>query len=69
VNAFATIVPVVEFGKVDPRLAFLARAAARFELVEAGEMDIAEAFDGLVASLRCGCSHRRVGIGGIDAPR
>ena len=67
-NAVTLIAPIA-VGKVDSRLAFLARAAARFELVEAGEMDIAEAFDGLVASLRCGCSHRRVGIGGIDAPR
>ena len=67
-NAVTLIAPIA-VGKVDFRLAFLARAAARFELVEAGEMDIAEAFDGLVASLRCGCSHRRVGIGGIDAPR
>lgn len=34
--------------QIDPRLAFLARAAARCFLVEAGEMEIDEAFDGLV---------------------
>jgi hypothetical protein len=33
----------------DPRLAFLARAAARFELVEGSAMEIGEAFDGLIA--------------------
>jgi hypothetical protein len=31
----------------DPRAAFLLRAAVRFELVEAGAIDLAEAFDGL----------------------
>jgi hypothetical protein len=36
---------------IDSKLAFLARAAARFELVQAGEMTLAEAFDGLVAGL------------------
>jgi hypothetical protein len=41
---------------VDPRLAFLARAAARFELVKAGVMEIGEAFDGLIACLQCSCS-------------
>jgi hypothetical protein len=33
--------------EVDPRLIFLLRAAARYELVEACAMDLAEAFDGL----------------------
>jgi hypothetical protein len=46
--------------KIDPRLAFLARAAALFELVEAGEMDIDEAFDSLVACLQCSCSRELV---------
>ena len=32
---------------IDPRLAFLARASARLALVEAGEMELAEAFGGL----------------------
>jgi hypothetical protein len=45
---------------VDPRLAFLARAAARFELVRAGAMDIAEAYDGLIIDLRCNCDCERV---------
>jgi hypothetical protein len=43
-------------GTVDSRLAFLARAAARFELVEAGAMDVETAFDGLVDSLSCTCT-------------
>ena len=34
--------------RVDPRLAFLARAAARLALVEAGEMELEEAYDGLI---------------------
>jgi hypothetical protein len=33
---------------IDPRLAFLARAAARHALVETGDMDLDEAIDGLV---------------------
>jgi hypothetical protein len=37
--------------RVDPRLVFLLRAAARFELVEAGELNLDEAFDGLMSSL------------------
>jgi hypothetical protein len=41
---------------VDPRLAFLARASARLVLVEHGEMDIGEAFDGLIESLTCSCA-------------
>ena len=36
---------------VDPRLVFLLRAAARFELVEAGELCLDEAFDDLMAAL------------------
>ncbi len=32
----------------DPRLTFLARASARFELVELDAMDLTEAFGGLV---------------------
>jgi hypothetical protein len=41
---------------VDPRLAFLARASARLVLIEVGEMDLDEPFDGLVA---CVCDCRR----------
>ena len=55
-SAFSPIVPAVEVGKVDPKLAFLARAAARFELVHTGAMHIDEAFDGLVVCLQCSCS-------------
>ena len=54
-NAFTPLI-----GNADPKLAFLARAVARFELVEAGAMDIDEAFDGLVISLQCSCSRELV---------
>jgi hypothetical protein len=33
---------------IDPRLVFLARASARLIMVEIGEIDLSEAFDGLV---------------------
>jgi hypothetical protein len=39
--------------KSDPRLAFLARASARLTLVEACEMEIGEALDGLVDQCAC----------------
>jgi hypothetical protein len=39
---------------IDPRLAFLARAHARFILVEAGEMSLDEALDGLIEPI-CDC--------------
>jgi hypothetical protein len=45
---------------VDPELVFLARAAAHRELVEAREMTLDEAFDGLVSSLSCQCSRELV---------
>ena len=38
---------------VDPRLVFLARASARLILVEASEMDLAEAFNGLFVESPC----------------
>jgi hypothetical protein len=44
----------------DPRLVFLERASARLFLVEAGEMTLDEAFEGLVASLQCSCSRELV---------
>jgi hypothetical protein len=37
--------------EVDPRLIFLLRAAARYELVDACMMDLTEAFDGLFDGL------------------
>jgi hypothetical protein len=46
--------------QVDPRMVFLARASARHFLVERGEMDLAEAFDGLVQSLTCSCAREMV---------
>jgi hypothetical protein len=59
-NAFAPIEPMVEIGKVNAKLVFLARAATRFQLVEAGEMDIDTAFDDLVISLQCSCGREMV---------
>ena len=53
---------------IDPKLAWLACAAARFELVEAGAMDIDEAFDGLVVRLSCSCSREGVGLWERDYP-
>ena len=41
-------------GLVDPRRAFLARASARFILVETGEMDLDEAYYDLIESV-CDC--------------
>jgi hypothetical protein len=38
---------------IDPRLVFLARASARLVLVEVGEMDLDEAFDGLIVESPC----------------
>jgi hypothetical protein len=58
-NAFTPIEPMVDAG-IDPKLAWLACAAARFELVEAGAMDIDTAFDGLVVHLSCSCSREMV---------
>jgi hypothetical protein len=44
---------------VDPRLVFLARAEARLILVEVGEMDLDEAFDGLIVESPCSiCDYR-----------
>jgi hypothetical protein len=68
-NAFTPIVPVVELGKVDPKLAFLARAAARFELVHTGEMNIDEAFAGLVVGLSCACDRELIDRWERDFPR
>lgn len=48
--------PVAQESQVDPRLVFLARASARLLLVEVGELDLGEAYDGLVQSLICPCS-------------
>jgi hypothetical protein len=49
-----------KLSEIDPRLIFLARAAARLDLVETGVMELDEAFDGLVSSLSCGCSREMV---------
>jgi hypothetical protein len=40
---------------IDSRLVFLARASARLVLVETAEMDLDEAFDGLIESV-CDCA-------------
>jgi hypothetical protein len=44
---------------VDLRLVFLARAHARFILVEAGEIDLDEALTGLVEPACCCCTCQR----------
>ena len=49
------VAPILEV-KHDPRYAFLVRASTRLWLVDNCEMDIGEAFDGLVADLECSCS-------------
>ena len=52
---------------VDPRLVFLERAAARVLLVEAGEIDLDEAIDGLVDAFdeltgrQCTCAKETLG--------
>ena len=47
-------------GQIDPRLAWLARAAARFDLVQVGGMDIEEAFGDLVDCLQCDCDRETI---------
>jgi hypothetical protein len=52
---FAPMPPSTDLsGSVDSRLVFLARAHARFILVELGEMDLEEALEGLVEPA-CDC--------------
>ena len=60
--------PFIIDQRVDFRVAFLHRAHARLILFEAGEMDIAEAFDGLVANLQCDCSRELVARWERDFP-
>jgi hypothetical protein len=57
-----TFAPLNEVGEIDPKLAWLARAAARFELVEA-DQSLSSNWKSL------GKIVRRLAIGGIDAPR
>jgi hypothetical protein len=45
---------------IDYRLAFLECASARLFLVNIGEMDLGEAFDGLVYRLRCPCERETI---------
>lgn len=45
---------------VDPRLVFLERASARLLLINAGDLDLGAAFDGLVGSLCCPCTRETV---------
>jgi hypothetical protein len=52
--------------KPDPRLAFLARASARLTLVEACEMEIGEALDGLVD--QCACDREMIARWDRDYP-
>ena len=41
-----------DLAAIDPRLSLLARASARLLLVEAGELDLTDAFNGLIASFQ-----------------
>jgi hypothetical protein len=50
----------LEPSTVDSRLAFLERASARLFLINVGEMELAEAFDGLVCTLQCRCEREMV---------
>jgi hypothetical protein len=52
--------------KPDPRLAFLARASARLTLIEACEMEIGEALDGLVD--QCACDREMIARWDRDYP-
>jgi hypothetical protein len=52
--------------KPDPRLAFLERASARLTLVEAGEMEIEDAFSGLVD--QCACDREMIARWDRDYP-
>ena len=59
-NAHPFGMHVAQECQIDSRLVFLARASTRLLLVEHGEMDLAEAFDGLVQSLTCTCTREMV---------
>jgi hypothetical protein len=50
----------------DPRLSFLERASARLILVEAGEMEIEDAFSGLVD--QCSCDREMIARWDRDYP-
>ena len=67
-GAMNAVTPIVE-AKLDPRYAFLVRASIRLLLVDYCEMDIGEAFDGLLASLQCSCTHALVEKSERDHPR
>ena len=54
--------------QVDPRLAWLARAAARHIMVEHGLMTVDEAFDGLIDCLSCTCTCEMVARWERDYP-
>ena len=54
--------------KIDLRLVFLERAATRLFLVNIGEMEVGEAFDGLVNCLQCCCERETVGRWERDFP-
>jgi hypothetical protein len=55
-NAPFTTPAVEANNQIDFRLAFLERAAARLYLFDAGELELDEAFDGLLDGLQCTCS-------------
>jgi hypothetical protein len=53
-------VNVIADTQLDPRYAFLVRAAVRLWMVNRSEMTIDEAFDGLVVSLQCPCERETI---------
>jgi hypothetical protein len=64
----STFAPARMLPGVDTRFAFLARGAARLHFVEAGAMDLDEAFHGLVCN-PCQCSREIVERWERDYPR
>jgi len=54
------VTPITAAADADARLTFLHRAHARLMLFEAGEMDLAEAYDGLVCDIHCQCDREMV---------
>jgi hypothetical protein len=65
-----TLTPITATVGVDHRLAFLRRAAAALARVEAGELTPAEAFDGLMSSVRycCQCDRELIARWERDFP-
>jgi len=61
------VTPIVKAER-DPRYSFLVRASVRLWLVDNCEMDIGEAFDGLVGNLQCACDRELISRWERDHP-